>query len=274
MTITDTARHDRETLDLDNPFSTRRLRPGAGPFHFGPGQSAERLLRRLEVLGWRAEIVGPHGSGKSALVEVLVEALTRSLPANRQRLQKGRCAAPNESGQVGRIAGDGRSVNEPLPVMRFGLGRGIRQLPSDWVRKLTEVAGRNRVPRPWREVVRRWQYPLARAPWKPAALLVIDGFEQLGWLARRRTIRGVRTRRAGLLVTCHRPTGLLPCLVTMHPEWETLWQLVCRLQAGTTARIEQDDVTGSFVRHAGNFHEILCELYLLHERRRISSRMD
>jgi hypothetical protein len=65
---------DRRT----NPFSTRYVRPGAVPFLFAKGQSAVELVRRLEALGWRAQIVGPHGAGKSTLVRSLLEPLARA----------------------------------------------------------------------------------------------------------------------------------------------------------------------------------------------------
>jgi hypothetical protein len=58
-----------------NPFDARRLRPGAIPFRWRPGQSAAALLARLEHNGWQGQIVGPHGSGKSALVAAMLEAI-------------------------------------------------------------------------------------------------------------------------------------------------------------------------------------------------------
>ncbi len=51
-----------------NPFATRFIKPGAVPFLFPPGVSAEQLVDKLRGLQWRAEIVAPHGSGKSSLL--------------------------------------------------------------------------------------------------------------------------------------------------------------------------------------------------------------
>jgi hypothetical protein len=59
----------------ENPFSTRHIRPGATPFFFPPNQSAEGLVESLRKHGWRGEIVGPHGSGKSSLVSALIPAI-------------------------------------------------------------------------------------------------------------------------------------------------------------------------------------------------------
>jgi hypothetical protein len=55
-----------------NPFSTRFVRPGAAPYLFPDGLSAETLAGRLADLGWTAQIVGPHGSGKSTLLQTLI----------------------------------------------------------------------------------------------------------------------------------------------------------------------------------------------------------
>jgi hypothetical protein len=62
----------------ENPFCTRRIRPGAICYLFPPGQDTETLLERLRTSGWRGEIVGPHGSGKSALLATLIPALERA----------------------------------------------------------------------------------------------------------------------------------------------------------------------------------------------------
>jgi len=59
----------------ENPFCSRRVRPGALPYRFAAGETAAGLVRRLGRSGWRGQIVGPHGSGKSALLAALVPAI-------------------------------------------------------------------------------------------------------------------------------------------------------------------------------------------------------
>jgi hypothetical protein len=54
-----------------NPFATCWTRPGAIAFQFPAGERAEQLVARLATANWRGEIIGPHGSGKSTLVETL-----------------------------------------------------------------------------------------------------------------------------------------------------------------------------------------------------------
>jgi hypothetical protein len=63
---------------FENPFCTRRVRPGAIPFLFPPDRDAETLVRRLQENGWWGEIVGGHGTGKSALLATLIPAIERT----------------------------------------------------------------------------------------------------------------------------------------------------------------------------------------------------
>jgi hypothetical protein len=71
-------KQSRGQADADNPFSTRHVRPGAIDYHFPAGQDADRLVERLRGNGWRGQIVGPHGSGKSALVATIKKSLERA----------------------------------------------------------------------------------------------------------------------------------------------------------------------------------------------------
>lgn len=61
-----------------NPLSSRYIRPGAIPFFFPEGCSAEGLVERLQQTAWHGQILGAHGSGKSALVAELISALHRA----------------------------------------------------------------------------------------------------------------------------------------------------------------------------------------------------
>jgi hypothetical protein len=48
------------------------------PFLFPAGEDAETLIGKLRGHGWRGEIVGAHGTGKSALLAALVPAIERA----------------------------------------------------------------------------------------------------------------------------------------------------------------------------------------------------
>ena len=62
----------------ENPFCSRRIRPGAVPFLFPPDQNAETLVELLERNQWWGEIIGPHGSGKSSLLASLIPVIERA----------------------------------------------------------------------------------------------------------------------------------------------------------------------------------------------------
>lgn len=58
-----------------NPFATRFIRPGAIPFLFLPGESLESLQRSWLAAGGWGQIIGPHGTGKSTLLQLWEGAL-------------------------------------------------------------------------------------------------------------------------------------------------------------------------------------------------------
>ncbi len=97
--------HD-ELPASENPFCTRRIRPGAVPFCFPSGVDLENLIDRLRLNQWRGEIVGPHGSGKLTLLASIIITIE----------------------QAGRQA------------VCFELHDGQRSLPRDWRRKTMTAA--------------------------------------------------------------------------------------------------------------------------------------
>jgi len=67
-----------KSLSRENPFCTRRIRPGAVAYCFPAGVTAEDLIDRLRRNQWQGGIVGPHGSGKSALLARILTALEQA----------------------------------------------------------------------------------------------------------------------------------------------------------------------------------------------------
>lgn len=57
-----------------NPFSSRFIRPGAREYLFPPNDSLDCVLQRLREKRI-VQLVGPHGSGKSTLVEMICRAI-------------------------------------------------------------------------------------------------------------------------------------------------------------------------------------------------------
>jgi hypothetical protein len=70
-----TARRPGESLRFlgapRNPFCSERVQPGAIPFFLPEGQSLQSLLQTFADSGMQGQIIGPHGSGKSALLSHL-----------------------------------------------------------------------------------------------------------------------------------------------------------------------------------------------------------
>lgn len=54
-----------------NPFATCWTRPAAAPFVPPAGAAPRELLLKLAALDWQAELLGPHGVGKSTLLRQL-----------------------------------------------------------------------------------------------------------------------------------------------------------------------------------------------------------
>ena len=60
---------------ISNPFATRYTRPDASEYLFPPDGGADLLIARLRESAWWGQITGPHGSGKSTLVQTLLPHL-------------------------------------------------------------------------------------------------------------------------------------------------------------------------------------------------------
>jgi hypothetical protein len=176
------------------------------PFLFPEGEDVQRLVGRLREQGWWGAVLGPHGSGKSALLATLVEDLERL----------------------------------PRRVLRVELHDGERRLPDHARRALTQ---------------------------DPPEQLVIDGYEQLGRLARWRLRGNCRRRGLGLLVSAHRPVGL-PELYRTRVDLDLAQRLVEHLQAGHEPRVAAADVAAAHARHREDVRELLFALYDLYESRR------
>jgi energy-coupling factor transporter ATP-binding protein EcfA2 len=103
------------------------------------------------------------------------------------------------------------------------------------------------------------------------SLVLIDGYEQLGWLERLRLARRCRRAGAGLLVTAHVPTRL-PTLIRLAPNQRLIEQLVADLCVEVSTPISAEDVAASHACHDSNVREIFFDLYDRYERKRRSER--
>ncbi len=197
----------------DNPFAICWTKPGALPFEFSRGETAELLVDKLAQCGWRGAIVGPHGSGKSTLLETLKPA----------------------------IAAAGRGS------IAISLRDRQRRLPREVVELLDELYCSSRF------------------------VVIIDGYEQLGWFERWRLDFFCRRINAGLLVTSHEFTRL-PTLIELAPNAALISLLVAKLCAEVSSPITSKEVEASLASHGSNVREIFFDLYDRHERKRRAAR--
>jgi energy-coupling factor transporter ATP-binding protein EcfA2 len=156
-------------------------------------------------------------------------------------------AAQNWWGQILGPHGSGKStlLAALIPALSAA-GRRIRKI---------ELSDRSR------------RLPRNLSPPSGGDIIVVDGFEELNWLARLRLKWRCRLADAGLLVTTHVPMGL-PTLVQLSPGPRLIEQLVSDLCAHVPSSITCDDVAASHASHGSNVREIFFELYDRHERLR------
>jgi energy-coupling factor transporter ATP-binding protein EcfA2 len=98
-------------------------------------------------------------------------------------------------------------------------------------------------------------------------LLVVDGFEQLGWRDRLLLAYISRRNHTGLLVTAHRPIRT-STLIQLAPNNTLVSQLVIDLSAELSTPVTSEDVAASHACHGSNVREIFFDLYDRHERKR------
>lgn len=117
-----------------NPFATRHVRPGVvDPLGYdGLPLDCETLLERLDRLGKRALILGPHGSGKSTLMERLVPRLaTLGLLGDRIRIAPRRPMVRHVDRSLSGIGGDRDSLLGPLKAL-VAIPRGTILCLDGW----------------------------------------------------------------------------------------------------------------------------------------------
>lgn len=95
----------------------------------------------------------------------------------------------------------------------------------------------------------------------PRPLLALDGFEQLGWLARRRVVRDCRRAGAALLVTTHRSVGLPLLHRTDVMPAALAWMLDRLVPPADRAVLAGFDAAARLKAHRGSLRDVLFELY-------------
>ncbi len=196
---------DHWYVAAENPFTASRVRPGAIGFIFDEQPPLDSLLTQLRASGYWGQIVGAHGSGKSALLATLRAGLEAS----------------------------------GLGVLHLELHAGQRRLPLSF-RKLRSAEN--------------------------ISVIVVDGYEQLSWLARMRLKHFCRRRKLGLLVSTHRPAGF-PTLCTLRPGLPLAQKLAAQLQQGYRELVTPTDVAACYAAAHGDLREMFFALYDIYEQR-------
>ena len=109
--------------------------------------------------------------------------------------------------------------------------------------------------------------PASEAARLAARLLAVDGYEQLGSLARWQLTRLCRRRGLGLLVTSHRSNSL-PTLYRTNPTPQLVNRLVAGLLGDEISTAWREAVERSFAERQADVREVLFELYDLYELQR------
>lgn len=94
-----------------------------------------------------------------------------------------------------------------------------------------------------------------------AILLVVDGYEQLGWWSRQRLQGHCRRRQCGLLVTTHRSLGLPDLFRTCVTPALAQALIEGLLPKEHRPLLSDRDLERHLARHRGSLREVLFELY-------------
>ena len=226
---------------ISNPFATRYTRPDAREYLFPPDVNADSLIARLSASAWWGQITGPHGSGKSTLVQTLLprlQAAGRAIDFYAFHHENPpRIATPPLPPSPGPLVrSDLDQDGEPEPASRCLLAKPLGGL------RRASIAG-----------------------WNSTTQIVVDGYEQLSWLQRTWLKWQCRRRGAGLLVTAHDDLGLPPLWQTETNAELAQRVVACLLGEREAGWLSADQVERLFATYRGNLREVLFALYDLYE---------
>ncbi len=214
-----------------NPFSTRFTNPNSCQFVAGPDQAdVHSLAKRYDNLKI-AQIVGPHGCGKSTLATQITRA---SLPGSEAQEQPRyitfRRTGNSTLGPWFRPLQIDESVAEPIHY-DFANAQNTNNQRS-------HPGHSSRTQR-----------------------LVFDGVEELSSIYRRTFFANLRKHAGQALVTSHRELPQIPVLARLQPSVEHFQQIVQQLLAEHSHQLPSNDVENIFRLHSGNYRQALRALY-------------
>ncbi|MGL6227464.1 MAG: ATP-binding protein [Thermoguttaceae bacterium] len=98
-----------------------------------------------------------------------------------------------------------------------------------------------------------------------SSVVIIDGYEQLGWFSRFKLRRLQRRFPFQLLLSVHQPIRSVPVLYTTVPTFDLLQHVVRFLLRSSDWMISEEELRPLYERFSGNFREIIAALYDLYE---------
>ena len=137
-------------------------------------------------------------------------------------------------------------------------GSGKTALLEELAGRLAAEGLRPRMLRIGRDGDRGAEWPSRRPDPDRDRILLVDGADTLGPLARRALVRRGRAA-AGLVATAHRP-GLLPTLVECRTSPRLLGELIDELLSGEGSP-SRAEIEALWISHGGNLRHALRELY-------------
>lgn len=239
-----------------NPFATRWVRPGAIPFRFARSESMETIVARLQNNRWRGAIIGPHGTGKSTLVQSLLPTLADAgkQPVFFRFVGNALCGARNVTLQ-----------NSGCDGPTFSEGNSLGGVPNGSFNQHANTGDRLPLDSLFTRLPSAKTNP---APLVTTTIVVIDGYEQLSLLNRLRLHWHCRRTGCGLLVTAHRRTRL-PSVYHTHPDEALVCELVREALPSHAGLIGTEEIIAAFQRRHQNVRETFFDLYDLFESRRL-----
>jgi len=101
-------------------------------------------------------------------------------------------------------------------------------------------------------------------PLQSRTMLVVDGFEQLSWLARRKLRKSCERSGARLLVTCHHDCGV-PVIYRTSVDWP-LARSFCQRSIPEPLAQHEEEIAAVWKSSVGNMREFFFQMYHLCER--------
>ncbi len=257
-----------------NPFSTRRIRAGAIDFLFEEGQSTQDLISKFSRSGFIGQIVGPHGSGKSTLLHELGTHLSRLAPLHRVQVQP---VAPARFWQSLDVTCESNSLRDArgaslndVDLRKLAPSRHGNPWGEGWVEGTNRQAIVAPHPDPLPGVPGRGSRRILKSTPFDASrkgIMLIDGFDSLGWLARTSFTRFCRRYQFGMLVATHRDLNL-PTLYESRPNFSSFAAVVRQLQRGFPIHLSFEQIRDAYDSCFPNLRESLFQLYDRYEQQR------